>query len=143
MAVPAARPDAMRRHNLALILGQVHRDGALTRAELTARLGLSRSTIGALVADLAELGLVEESVPSGGTRAGRPSHVVGPHPHGPFVVAVDVDVTHMVAAAVGLGGALVARHVTEFQQPPSPQQVAKATIEAVAELTRIAGFSGH
>ena len=90
----------------------------LTRAELTARLGLSRSTIGALVADLAELGLVEESVPSGGTRAGRPSHVVGPHPRGPFVVAVDVDVTHMVAAAVGLGGTLLARHVAEFEQPP-------------------------
>ena len=45
MVAPAARPDAMRRHNLALILAQVHRDGALTRAELTARLGLSRSTM--------------------------------------------------------------------------------------------------
>ena len=77
MVAPAARPDAMRRHNLALILAQVHRDGALTRAELTARLGLSRSTIGALVADLVDLGLVQESVPTGGTRAGRPSHVVG------------------------------------------------------------------
>ena len=48
-------------------------------------------------------------MPSGGTRAGRPSHVVGPHPAGPYVVAVDVDVTHMTCAAVGLGGALLAR----------------------------------
>src|ERR1700761_1914821 len=87
MVAPAARPDAMRRHNLALILAQVHRDGALTRAELTSRLGLSRSTIGALVTALVDLGLVQESVPSGGTRAGRPSHVVGPHADGPFVVA--------------------------------------------------------
>ena len=142
MAAPAARPDAMRRHNLALILGQVHRDGALTRAELTARLGLSRSTIGALVADLVELGLVEESVPSGGTRAGRPSHVVGPHPSGPFVAAVDVDVTHMTTAAVGLGGALLARHVVEFDNPPSPSTVAHQIVESVPVLSRLAGLSG-
>ena len=51
-ASPAARPDAIRRHNLALVLEHVHRDGALTRAELTHRLAVSRSTVGALVADL-------------------------------------------------------------------------------------------
>ena len=85
---PAARPDVIRRHNLALILGHVHRDGALTRAELTQRLGVSRSTVAALVADLSALGLVEESVPSGGEGVGRPSYLVGPHPSAPFVVAV-------------------------------------------------------
>ena len=116
MVAPAARPDAMRRHNLALILAQVHRDGALTRAELTARLGLSRSTIGALVADLVDLGLVQESVPTRRHARRPPSHVVGPHPDGPFVVAVDVDVTHMTCAAVGLGGALLARQVVEFDR---------------------------
>lgn len=141
MAAPAARPDAMRRHNLALILAQVHRNGALTRAELTARLGLSRSTIGALVADLAELGLVQESVPSGGTRAGRPSHVVQPDPAGPYVVAVDVDVTAMTAAAVGLGGVLLARHVVEFAAPPTPQTAACEIVATVPVLTELAGLS--
>ena len=94
---------------LALILGLVHRDGELTRAQLTKRLGVSRSTIGALVADLTRLGLVEERVPIGGDRVGRPSYVVGPHPSGPFVVAVDVDVTHVTSAAVGIGGTVIAR----------------------------------
>ena len=79
----AARPDAIRRHNLALILGLVHRDGELTRAQLTQRLGVSRSTVGALVADLTRLGLVEERVPNGGDRVGRPSYVVGPTRPGP------------------------------------------------------------
>lgn len=120
---PAARPDAIRRHNLSLVLGQVHRDGAVTRAELTQRLGLSRSTIGALVADLTDRGLVEESVPSGGPRAGRPSHVVGPHSHGPFVVAVDLDVTHVTAAAIGIGGTVLARHVVPAgSTPDSPRR---------------------
>lgn len=132
----------MRRHNLALMLAQVHRNGPVTRAELTARLGLSRSTIGALVNDLVELGLVEEVVPSGGTaRAGRPSHVVGPHVGGPFVVAVDVDVTHLTSAAVGIGGALLARHVVEFDQPPGPDEVARQILGSVPVLSRIAHLS--
>ena len=142
MVAPAARPDAMRRHNLALILAQVHRDGALTRAELTARLGLSRSTIGALVTDLVDLGLVQESVPTGGTRAGRPSHVVGPHADGPFVVAVDVDVTHITCAAVGLGGVLLERQVIAFDSPPAPDEAARQIVAAVPELARQGGLVG-
>ncbi|HEY7010921.1 MAG TPA: ROK family transcriptional regulator [Jatrophihabitantaceae bacterium] len=140
MAAPAARPDAMRRHNLSLVLSQVHRDGALTRAELTARLGLSRSTIGALVSDLAELGLVQESVPSGGTRAGRPSHVVGPNPSGPFVVAVDVDVTHVTTAAIGLGGGVLARHVMQADpaRPATPEHVAEQILGSVPTLRELA-----
>lgn len=108
---PAARPDAIRRHNLALVLDQIHRDGALTRAELTQRLRVSRSTVGALVGDLIELGLVDEVVPVGGSGVGRPSHVVGPHASGPYVVAVDIDVTQVVTAAVGIGGDVLARRV--------------------------------
>jgi hypothetical protein len=90
----AARPEVIRQHNLAVVLGEIHRDGSLSRAELTTRLGLSRSTIGALVAELTELRLVEELVPTGGARAGRPSHVVSPHPCGPYAIAVDLDIAH-------------------------------------------------
>jgi predicted NBD/HSP70 family sugar kinase len=130
---PAARPDAIRRHNLALILGEVHRDGALTRAELTARLGVSRSTVGALVADLIQLGLVEESVPTGGDRVGRPSYVVGPHSAGPLVVAVDVDVTHLTWAAIGIGGDVLIRR-SRPADGVSPEEVADEVAAAVDEL---------
>ncbi len=132
----AARPDAIRRHNLSLLLTQIHRDSALTRAELTQRLDLSRSTIGALVADLTDLELLQESVPSGGARAGRPSHLVGPRPDGPYAAAVDIDITHVTTAAVGIGGALLAKHVVELAvQPSSPQVVARHVIESVIRLT--------
>ena len=139
---PAARPDAIRRHNLALILGLVHRDGELTRAQLTQRLGVSRSTVGALVADLTRLGLVEERVPNGGDRVGRPSYVVGPDPSGPFVVAVDVDVTHVTSAAVGIGGIEIARSsVSTGAEPASPGEVADLVAAAVTELRVAAGRS--
>jgi predicted NBD/HSP70 family sugar kinase len=106
----AARPEEIRRHNLGLLLEQVHRDGELTRAELTQRLGLNRSTIGALVAELTDLGLIDERVPTGNERAGRPSHVVAPRADGPFAIAVEVDVDSVVTAAVSLGGEVLARY---------------------------------
>ena len=138
----AARPDAIRRHNLALILGLVHRDGELTRAQLTQRLEVSRSTVGALVADLTRLGLVEERVPNGGDRVGRPSYVVGPHPSGPFVVAVDVDVTRVTSAAVGIGGTVIARSsVSTEAEPVSPGEAADLVAAAVTELRAAAGRS--
>jgi predicted NBD/HSP70 family sugar kinase len=134
------RQDAMRRHNLALVLQQVHYDRELTRAELTQRLGLSRSTIGDLVAELSALGLIDESVPSGGPRVGRPSHVVGPRPDSPFAVAVDIDVNRVIAAAVGIGGRVLARQVIATD-PGSVQPAALAgqIAEAVPQLQQTVG----
>ncbi|HSY16593.1 MAG TPA: ROK family transcriptional regulator [Jatrophihabitantaceae bacterium] len=106
----AVRPDAIRRHNLSLLLEEIHHEGKLTRAELTQRIGLNRSTIGALVGDLTDLGLLAEQVPtSTNDRAGRPSHLVGPRPDGPFVLAIDLEVDRLASAAVGLGGHVIAR----------------------------------
>jgi predicted NBD/HSP70 family sugar kinase len=136
----AARPDAIRRHNLALVLDHIHRDGALTRAQLTQRLAVSRSTMGALVADLMELGLVEELVPSGGSGVGRPSHVVGPHAAGPYVVAVDVDVTQVITAAVGIGGTMLARTVVDTGVDVStPENVADVVAESLREVSAETG----
>lgn len=131
---PAVRPDDIRRHNLALLLAQVHRDGALTRAELTQRLGVSRSTIGALVSELADLGVVLERIPSGGTRAGRPSHVVGPNPDGPYVVAVDLDVRGISMAAVGIGGTVLSRHHVPTHAGLQPSDVIEAVVAGIPLL---------
>lgn len=129
---PVARPDTIRRHNLGLLLAQIHRHGELTRAQLTKRLSMSRSTIGALVAELTELGLLAERVPSGGARAGRPSHVVGPRSDGPYVIAVDVDITHLTIAAVGIGGHVLTRHVVPTQStPPTPIEVVGQIASAI------------
>ena len=108
----AVRPEEIRRHNLSRLLRLIHQHGELTRADLTAAMGLNRSTIGALVSDLVALGLVSEHVPSGRDRAGRPSHVVAPRADGPYVLAVDVAVERIVTAAVGLGGTVHARRTT-------------------------------
>jgi predicted NBD/HSP70 family sugar kinase len=135
------RPDEIRQHNLSLVLSHVHRDGALTRAELTQRLHLSRSTVGTLVGDLAQLGLVEEVVPSGGERVGRPSHVVAPHADGPYAVGVDVDIAHVTFAAIGLGGSISAREVIPTEGEVTPEQLVALVGQALPRLR--AGSSGR
>ena len=140
----AVRPEEIRRHNLSRLLRPIHQHGELTRADLTATMGLNRSTIGALVADLVALGLVTEYVPSGGDRAGRPSHVVAPRPDGPYVLAVDVAVERIVTAAVGLGGTVLERRDTAIEgSDRRPQAVVGRIVSDAGWLAdRLPGSQG-
>ena len=67
----AATQDDVRRHNLARMLRYLHEAGASSRSELVAFTGLNRSTVGVLVSELAEVGLVYEGA---GSEIGR-AHV--------------------------------------------------------------------
>lgn len=125
----------MRRHNLGTVLAHLHRDGQLSRADLTARLGLNRSTIGALVGELVSLGLVVETAPSGGRGgAGRPSLDVRPNPHAAVVVAVEVGVDVLSGALVGLGGQVLVRASTPTPPSRRPDLVAGAVVRLARRL---------
>jgi predicted HTH transcriptional regulator len=68
------RPSDIRRANRELILALLARDGPTSRVALALRTGLSRVTVGAIVADLLRDGCVREegsapSTPAGGRRA--------------------------------------------------------------------------
>lgn len=99
----------MRRHNLATLLQLLHVNGATSRAALTASTGLNRSTVKALVAELADHGLVRESAPACTGMAGRPSILVEPASTQVFAVAIDIGVEHMTVARIGLGGTVIDR----------------------------------
>src|SRR5690348_15307257 len=83
--------EEVRRHNLGTLLRYVHIHGATSRAELTTKLGLNRSTIGALTTDLAAAGLVTERPPRETTRAGRPSLVVRPESSQVYAYAMAIE----------------------------------------------------
>ncbi|MEU4566777.1 ROK family transcriptional regulator [Micromonospora sp. NPDC023956] len=123
--------DEIRRQNLGALLRFVHVHGATSRAELTTALGLNRSTIGALTADLAGAGLVSEGAPKETGRAGRPSLVVRPESERVFAYAFSVEVDRLRAARVGLGGELLDRR--EMPRPYGP-----AVAEAAPLLTAMA-----
>jgi predicted NBD/HSP70 family sugar kinase len=105
----APSQDEVRRQNLGTLLRYVHVHGATSRAELTSRLGLNRSTIGALTADLAGAGLVSEQAQRDTGRAGRPSLVVRPESDRVYAYAISVEVDRLRAARVGLGGYILDR----------------------------------
>ncbi|MDN4614265.1 ROK family transcriptional regulator [Leifsonia sp. F6_8S_P_1B] len=95
--------DTVRRHNLATVLGMVHRDGPLARSALTRATGLNRSTVGALVAELVQQGLVLEREPRVGNRVGRPSpEVVADGRVVAFAVNPEIDA--VTVGVVGLDG---------------------------------------
>jgi predicted NBD/HSP70 family sugar kinase len=99
--------DEVRRRNLGALLRYVHIHGATSRAELTHRLGLNRSTIGALTADLSTAGLITEETPRETGRAGRPSLIVRPQSSQVYAYALTIEVDRLRAARVGLGGTVL------------------------------------
>ncbi len=104
----AATLDDLRRHNRVRLLRRLHEGGAASRSDLVAFSGLNRSTVGAVVSELAEVGLVTEVAGSAG-QVGRPSLQVRPVAESAVVVALELRVERSIAALVGLGGTVLAR----------------------------------
>ena len=132
--------EAVRRHNLATLLGHVHRSGGASRARLTERMGLNRSTIADLVRELEELGAVSQSMPEagGGRRAGagRPSIDVDPVEASVFVLAAELGVETMEVARVGLGGQLLDRMSTATPVARDPESVVLALTEMLRAMLK-------
>ncbi|MFB2554123.1 ROK family transcriptional regulator [Herbiconiux liangxiaofengii] len=137
--------DQTRRHNLSTILTTLHHGGPQTRADLTRRLGLNRSTIAALVAELAELGLAHETASTDHGSVGRPSPTVNPADR-VAAIAVNPDTDAIIIGLVGLGGVVHKRIRYETAGVPTVREtvnIVKAVVEGMrSELDasfRIAG----
>jgi predicted NBD/HSP70 family sugar kinase len=132
----AGSPD-VRRTNLAVLLRHLHLDGPMRRAELTDRLGLTRSTVADLVGQLARLGAVDQAA-SGTTGLppgrGRPSPMVRPRSVSAQVIAAEVRVDQIEVALVGLGGTVLHRDSRPLPDP-APETAADLLAAAVAGLT--------
>lgn len=88
----------------------VHTGRAPTRAVLTAELGVTRATAGAVAAELEALGLIRVDARPGAASGsqGRPSHRLSVAEDGPVTLAAQVHADGFRAALVGLGGRIVA-----------------------------------
>lgn len=124
---------AVRRRNLSAVLELVHLQRGVTRADLTRALGLNRSTIGDLVAVLAEHEWVEECDDAPRSGVGRPSPRVVPR-DSRLVAAVNPELDAIDVALVSLGGAIVGRRRIALDAPPSVARTIELTAAAVAEL---------
>ena len=113
MASPVRAREARWRTAVA-VLDEVRTHPGATRASVARELGLSSGSAAEITARLRELDLLAET-PLAAARRGRPTSVLGPHPRGPLVIAVDLRQEDWRCAVAGLDGRpellVAARHV--------------------------------
>ncbi len=139
--------EAVRRHNLATVLAHVHRSGGVSRAQLTLRMGLNRSTIADLVRELEDLAVVTQSIPDAATNiragAGRPSIDVNPVPESVFVLAAELGVDTMEVSRVGLGGELLDRASAATPTRRDPESLVDMLVEMLCSMVKTSAESGR
>ena len=120
----------------------IHTGQAPTRSALTAALGVTRATAGAVAAELQELGLIEVEAgpdPAGG-RHGRPSHRLVIDPDGPVALAAQLHTDGFAIALVGLGGRIVA---SAAEQRTASEDPIRALAPVAAAGARLVARSGR
>src|SRR5690348_10739220 len=119
----------------------VHTGRAPTRAVLTAELGVTRATAGAVAAELEALGLIRVDAHPGAAAGaqGRPSHRLEVAEDGPVALAAQVHADGFRAALVGLGGRIVATAPGCETVDADPAKVLGSVVEAGNELLRRTG----
>lgn len=136
--------EGIRVQNLSRVLTLLHHRGPLSRADLTRLTGFNRSTVGALTAELARLGLAYETEPAAAGRAGRPSPRVHPN-ESVAVLAVHPDVDAVAVGLVGLGGKVhrKVRCTAACPSVPETVEIARAAVggmaPALAAMDRVIG----
>jgi predicted NBD/HSP70 family sugar kinase len=135
----------LRRGNLALLVRTLREHGALSRAQLAVRSGLSKATVSSLVTDLEARGLVHDAGVSAGGQ-GRPGQLVDLRPDSVCGVGLDVHVGHVGALVTDLAGDIVFQKRTTVDVPNlGPEraldQVAQLAAEAMAGLANTAGVT--
>jgi len=129
------RSGTVRRANLSTIARELHLRGPLSRSELVARTGLTRSAIRGLIGEFVAAGIVteERSDPLG--IPGRPSALVEPDPEGVVVLALAIAVDSLSVALVGFGGTVLDLiRADRHAERSSVDQVGEDLRELVAQL---------
>jgi len=127
------RSETVRRANLSAIARELHGRGPLSRSELVARTGLTRSAIRGLIAEfvVADLATEERPVPAGSP--GRPSPLLRPRADAAVVLALHIAVDSLAGAIVGLGGEPLAhRRIGRPRGHLDPDQIV-ADLRALTE----------
>ncbi|MFF2297941.1 ROK family protein [Arthrobacter sp. NPDC058127] len=135
----ATLPSDGRAHNLSLVRQTLHSAGAMSRAELSRTLGLTRVTVSDLVSDLLERGHVVELGHSDEVRPGKPAILVDINRQGLQVIGVDLAENSVLRAAVlDLDGNIlerVERSLSEETGLDVVNQVLELASEAVGRAT--------
>ncbi|WP_120004144.1 ROK family transcriptional regulator [Nesterenkonia muleiensis] len=141
---PGARQETLREANLLLITEEIFASSApLSRADLSVRTGMTRSTVSRLVDDLLAAGIVREDSPVIGPARGRPAVPLRPARKTLAGLGVEVNVGFMGARVLDLTGSVLAEAIVEADYRDSdPVQVLHAAGELAVQVAEQAVSAG-
>jgi len=99
-----ARQDALREHNLALVLQHIAAGDPVTRARIAAATGLTKTTVSSLVDDLVRARLVVELGPEARGEIGRPGSALTLDPSGYAGIGLEINVDYIAVCLADLTG---------------------------------------
>lgn len=98
----------IRRMNAVSVLNQLRIHGSLSRAQIAARLGLTRATVSNIATDLLQASLISETEYDAGG-AGRPGLLLNLNPDCGSMIAVGVDLDRISVVLANVGQAVLWR----------------------------------
>lgn len=140
---PADQAD-LRRGNLALLVRVLREHGALSRAQLAMRSGLSKASVSSLVADLERRGLVRPAgMAAGGL--GRPGRLIALRPGSACGIGLDVHIGHVGAVVTDLRGETLLRRRVACEVPAAGAERALDELAAMAgeAVAAVHGAGGY
>ena len=125
--------DSRRARNRDRLLAALREAGPASRADLTRRTGLSRTTVSSLVAELEAEGVLlerESDAAAAGVRGGRPPLLISFNRSAGVVLGVDFGKRHLRTAVADLSHTILAEH----ERPIGAEEDAESLLDAAVDL---------
>ncbi len=126
-------PALLRQMTVQRLLKVLQVEGALSRADLTRKTGISAPTVSKAVAPLIESGLLEESQPET-VSAGRPGRLLRLATERAQILGMVLDRNECCIAAASLDGVLLDGRMAKFETPSSYDAIVNTLATHAAEL---------
>ncbi len=123
---------AMRRSNLARVLGEIRRPGSHSRAAIAARTGLTKATVSSLMAELIDRRLVRESGRRAEGSVGRPGRLLELDGSAVVALGLEVNAHYLAVRAVDLADRVLVDRRVAFDA------VGAGSESAISELAVLA-----
>jgi predicted NBD/HSP70 family sugar kinase len=121
----------IRRNNLEVVLRHLWAAETASRAGIAARAGLTRATVSRLVAELIDLGLVNETGTASGQGQGRPATQLAVTGRHVLAIGAEINVDYLAVLAVDLAN----REVYQERRPFDAQRAGPArSVRALAQM---------
>lgn len=129
-----ARQSSLRSTNLALVAQQVFSAREpISRADISAATGMTRSTASRLADELVSAGILMEHTPLPTHRPGRPAVPLTPAPGTIAALGLEAGVTYLAVRAIDLTGSILAERIARQDSTDSDPA---AVLGELAEMTR-------